>query len=168
MGLSLKSWPDWVEAMVLKQQLDFEPVTQSKNNKTWIYFTCHIDSNVDKADLRTWFNHVLSFLRCWQLLCSPSSPVPVIPFDLLLLPTDTSRPFKAWMMDVHRRRFYVTKANNLLLSLSRSGVYFQGTTIGMAPIMSMCTAEQSGGIVMVSQTFPGACNQASSQWTSKK
>ncbi|KAJ8013613.1 hypothetical protein DPEC_G00031620 [Dallia pectoralis] len=29
-----------------------------------------------------------------------------------------------------------------------SGVYFQGTTIGMAPIMSMCTAEQSGGIVM--------------------
>lgn len=30
-----------------------------------------------------------------------------------------------------------------------SGVYFQGTTIGMAPIMSMCTAEQSGGIVMV-------------------
>lgn len=31
-----------------------------------------------------------------------------------------------------------------------SGVYFQGTTIGMAPIMSMCTAEQSGGIVMVS------------------
>uniref|UniRef100_A0AAV2LHQ5 Disintegrin and metalloproteinase domain-containing protein 12 n=1 Tax=Knipowitschia caucasica TaxID=637954 RepID=A0AAV2LHQ5_KNICA len=30
-----------------------------------------------------------------------------------------------------------------------SGVYFQGTTIGMAPIMSMCTAEQSGGIVML-------------------
>uniref|UniRef100_A0AAY5JYT8 ADAM metallopeptidase domain 12 n=1 Tax=Esox lucius TaxID=8010 RepID=A0AAY5JYT8_ESOLU len=29
-----------------------------------------------------------------------------------------------------------------------SGVYFQGTTIGMAPIMSMCTLEQSGGIVM--------------------
>uniref|UniRef100_A0A8C6KZD7 ADAM metallopeptidase domain 12 n=1 Tax=Nothobranchius furzeri TaxID=105023 RepID=A0A8C6KZD7_NOTFU len=29
-----------------------------------------------------------------------------------------------------------------------SGVYFQGTTIGMAPIMSMCTMEQSGGIVM--------------------
>uniref|UniRef100_A0A8C7LJ53 ADAM metallopeptidase domain 12 n=1 Tax=Oncorhynchus kisutch TaxID=8019 RepID=A0A8C7LJ53_ONCKI len=29
-----------------------------------------------------------------------------------------------------------------------SGVYFQGTTIGMAPIMSMCTVEQSGGIVM--------------------
>nr|XP_024645354.1 disintegrin and metalloproteinase domain-containing protein 12 [Macaca nemestrina] len=29
-----------------------------------------------------------------------------------------------------------------------SGVYFQGTIIGMAPIMSMCTAEQSGGIVM--------------------
>ncbi|XP_034426097.1 disintegrin and metalloproteinase domain-containing protein 12-like [Hippoglossus hippoglossus] len=29
-----------------------------------------------------------------------------------------------------------------------SGVYFQGTTIGMAPIMSMCTADQSGGIVM--------------------
>ncbi|XP_032031182.1 disintegrin and metalloproteinase domain-containing protein 12 [Hylobates moloch] len=29
-----------------------------------------------------------------------------------------------------------------------SGVYFHGTTIGMAPIMSMCTAEQSGGIVM--------------------
>uniref|UniRef100_A0A8C2E8F4 ADAM metallopeptidase domain 12 n=1 Tax=Cyprinus carpio TaxID=7962 RepID=A0A8C2E8F4_CYPCA len=29
-----------------------------------------------------------------------------------------------------------------------SGVYFQGTTIGMAPIMSMCTAEQSGGIVV--------------------
>ncbi|XP_034993488.1 disintegrin and metalloproteinase domain-containing protein 12 isoform X3 [Zootoca vivipara] len=29
-----------------------------------------------------------------------------------------------------------------------SGAYFQGTTIGMAPIMSMCTAEQSGGIVM--------------------
>lgn len=34
--------------------------------------------------------------------------------------------------------------------LSCSGVYFQGTTIGMAPIMSMCTAEQSGGVVMVS------------------
>ncbi len=33
-----------------------------------------------------------------------------------------------------------------------SGVYFQGTTIGMAPIMSMCTAEQSGGIVMVSDS----------------
>ncbi|XP_021108939.1 disintegrin and metalloproteinase domain-containing protein 12 isoform X1 [Heterocephalus glaber] len=29
-----------------------------------------------------------------------------------------------------------------------SGVYFQGTTIGMAPIMSMCTSEQSGGVVM--------------------
>ncbi|KAL0964777.1 hypothetical protein UPYG_G00328790 [Umbra pygmaea] len=29
-----------------------------------------------------------------------------------------------------------------------SGVFFQGTTIGMAPIMSMCTAEQSGGVVM--------------------
>ncbi|XP_069467592.1 disintegrin and metalloproteinase domain-containing protein 12-like [Ambystoma mexicanum] len=29
-----------------------------------------------------------------------------------------------------------------------SGVYFQGTTIGMAPIRSMCTAEQSGGVVM--------------------
>uniref|UniRef100_A0A5F4VTP3 ADAM metallopeptidase domain 12 n=1 Tax=Callithrix jacchus TaxID=9483 RepID=A0A5F4VTP3_CALJA len=29
-----------------------------------------------------------------------------------------------------------------------SGVYFQGATIGMAPIMSMCTAEQSGGVVM--------------------
>ncbi|XP_045710311.1 disintegrin and metalloproteinase domain-containing protein 12 [Phyllostomus hastatus] len=29
-----------------------------------------------------------------------------------------------------------------------SGVYFQGTIIGMAPIMSMCTAEQSGGVVM--------------------
>ncbi|XP_040847873.1 disintegrin and metalloproteinase domain-containing protein 12 [Ochotona curzoniae] len=29
-----------------------------------------------------------------------------------------------------------------------SGVSFQGTTIGMAPIMSMCTAEQSGGVVM--------------------
>ncbi|KAG8517481.1 Disintegrin and metalloproteinase domain-containing protein 12, partial [Galemys pyrenaicus] len=28
------------------------------------------------------------------------------------------------------------------------GVHFQGTTIGMAPITSMCTAEQSGGIVM--------------------
>lgn len=37
-----------------------------------------------------------------------------------------------------------------------SGVYFQGTTIGMAPIMSMCTAEQSGGIVMVSQGHQGA------------
>ncbi|KAB0383312.1 hypothetical protein FD755_005229 [Muntiacus reevesi] len=39
-----------------------------------------------------------------------------------------------------------------------SGVYFQGTTIGMAPIMSMCTAEQSGGIVMmmtVATTHPG-------------
>lgn len=36
-----------------------------------------------------------------------------------------------------------------LLFFSFSGVYFQGTTIGMAPIMSMCTAEQSGGIVMV-------------------
>lgn len=33
-----------------------------------------------------------------------------------------------------------------------SGVYFQGTTIGMAPIMSMCTAEQSGGIVMVNNS----------------
>ncbi|MXQ80264.1 hypothetical protein E5288_WYG006139 [Bos mutus] len=32
-----------------------------------------------------------------------------------------------------------------------SGVYFQGTTVGMAPIMSMCTAEQSGGIVMLSK-----------------
>ncbi|KAG8135494.1 hypothetical protein E2320_008512 [Naja naja] len=30
-----------------------------------------------------------------------------------------------------------------------SGIYFQGTTIGMAPIMSMCTKEQSGGIVML-------------------
>ncbi|XP_075468372.1 disintegrin and metalloproteinase domain-containing protein 12 [Ascaphus truei] len=29
-----------------------------------------------------------------------------------------------------------------------SGVYFQGTTIGMAPIMSMCTADKSGGVVM--------------------
>uniref|UniRef100_A0A671NAQ5 Disintegrin and metalloproteinase domain-containing protein 12-like n=1 Tax=Sinocyclocheilus anshuiensis TaxID=1608454 RepID=A0A671NAQ5_9TELE len=29
-----------------------------------------------------------------------------------------------------------------------SGVYFQGTTIGMAPIMRMRTAEQSGGIVL--------------------
>ncbi|KAM8924614.1 disintegrin and metalloproteinase domain-containing protein 12 [Pelodytes ibericus] len=29
-----------------------------------------------------------------------------------------------------------------------SGVYFQGTTIGMAPIMSMCTADNSGGVVM--------------------
>ncbi|XP_036907179.1 disintegrin and metalloproteinase domain-containing protein 12 [Sturnira hondurensis] len=29
-----------------------------------------------------------------------------------------------------------------------SGVYFQGTIIGMAPIMSMCTTEQSGGVVM--------------------
>ncbi|KAJ8013967.1 hypothetical protein DPEC_G00035350 [Dallia pectoralis] len=29
-----------------------------------------------------------------------------------------------------------------------SGVYFQGTTIGMAPIMSMCTVEQSGGVLM--------------------
>ncbi|CAL8297350.1 unnamed protein product [Merluccius merluccius] len=29
-----------------------------------------------------------------------------------------------------------------------SGVYFQGTTIGMAPIMSMCTVDQSGGVVM--------------------
>ncbi|KAF4019338.1 hypothetical protein G4228_011075 [Cervus hanglu yarkandensis] len=35
-----------------------------------------------------------------------------------------------------------------------SGVYFQGTTIGMAPIMSMCTAEQSGGIVMGKFPFP--------------
>lgn len=35
-------------------------------------------------------------------------------------------------------------------SVLLSGVYFQGTTIGMAPIMSMCTVEQSGGIVMVS------------------
>lgn len=34
-----------------------------------------------------------------------------------------------------------------------SGVYFQGTTIGMAPIMSMCTAEQSGGIVMVRDIY---------------
>lgn len=37
-----------------------------------------------------------------------------------------------------------------LCHLPHSGVYFQGTTIGMAPIMSMCTVEQSGGIVMVS------------------
>ncbi|XP_063818297.1 disintegrin and metalloproteinase domain-containing protein 12 [Pseudophryne corroboree] len=29
-----------------------------------------------------------------------------------------------------------------------SGVYFQGTTIGMAPIMSMCTADKSGGVVL--------------------
>uniref|UniRef100_A0A8C5WDK3 ADAM metallopeptidase domain 12 n=1 Tax=Leptobrachium leishanense TaxID=445787 RepID=A0A8C5WDK3_9ANUR len=29
-----------------------------------------------------------------------------------------------------------------------SGVSFQGTTIGMAPIMSMCTADKSGGVVM--------------------
>ncbi|XP_029465896.1 disintegrin and metalloproteinase domain-containing protein 12 [Rhinatrema bivittatum] len=29
-----------------------------------------------------------------------------------------------------------------------SGVYFQGTTIGMAPIMSMCIPDQSGGVVM--------------------
>ncbi|XP_061788037.1 disintegrin and metalloproteinase domain-containing protein 12-like [Nerophis lumbriciformis] len=35
-----------------------------------------------------------------------------------------------------------------------SGVYFQGTTIGMAPIMSMCTAEQSGGIVMDHSDIP--------------
>lgn len=39
-----------------------------------------------------------------------------------------------------------------VLHLCFSGVYFQGTTIGMAPIMSMCTAEQSGGIVMVSNS----------------
>lgn len=38
--------------------------------------------------------------------------------------------------------------------LPPSGVYFQGTTIGMAPMMSMCTAEQSGGIVMVSPPWP--------------
>ncbi|XP_063290790.1 disintegrin and metalloproteinase domain-containing protein 12 isoform X1 [Pelobates fuscus] len=29
-----------------------------------------------------------------------------------------------------------------------SGISFQGTTIGMAPIMSMCTADKSGGVVM--------------------
>ncbi|XP_053548942.1 disintegrin and metalloproteinase domain-containing protein 12 [Bombina bombina] len=29
-----------------------------------------------------------------------------------------------------------------------SGVYFQGTTIGMAPILSMCTADKSGGVLM--------------------
>lgn len=40
----------------------------------------------------------------------------------------------------------------ILSCVPRSGVYFQGTTIGMAPIMSMCTVEQSGGIVMVRQT----------------
>lgn len=38
-----------------------------------------------------------------------------------------------------------------------SGVYFQGTTIGMAPIMSMCTAEQSGGIVMVRKLTACVC-----------
>lgn len=43
-----------------------------------------------------------------------------------------------------------------VLFLFPSGVYFQGTTIGMAPIMSMCTAEQSGGIVMVSHGLQGA------------
>lgn len=44
--------------------------------------------------------------------------------------------------------------------LSLSGVYFQGTTIGMAPIMSMCTAEQSGGIVMVSNICSNTFNQS--------
>lgn len=44
---------------------------------------------------------------------------------------------------------WTSVSHDFLFSLL-SGVYFQGTTIGMAPIMSMCTAEQSGGIVMVS------------------
>lgn len=47
-----------------------------------------------------------------------------------------------------------------LCFLSLSGVYFQGTTIGMAPIMSMCTAEQSGGIVMVSNLCSNTFNQS--------
>lgn len=38
----------------------------------------------------------------------------------------------------------------IFLSFNYSGVHFQGTTIGMAPIMSMCTADKSGGVVMVS------------------
>lgn len=42
-------------------------------------------------------------------------------------------------------------SSRLAYHLPCSGVYFQGTTIGMAPIMSMCTVEQSGGIVMVSR-----------------
>lgn len=46
----------------------------------------------------------------------------------------------------------VTIYTSPLDPLPPSGVYFQGTTIGMAPIMSMCTVEQSGGIVMVSTT----------------
>lgn len=49
------------------------------------------------------------------------------------------------------RREDVGYVDDLMTSVfsTFSGVYFQGTTIGMAPIMSMCTAEQSGGIVMV-------------------
>ena len=52
----------------------------------------------------------------------------------------------SWILQTHW-----TLNNDLITSvyLFFSGVYFQGTTIGMAPIMSMCTADQSGGIVMV-------------------
>ncbi|XP_038599903.1 disintegrin and metalloproteinase domain-containing protein 12 [Tachyglossus aculeatus] len=35
-----------------------------------------------------------------------------------------------------------------------SGVFFQGTTVGMAPLLSMCTVEQSGGIVMDHSDHP--------------
>ncbi|KAL0616830.1 hypothetical protein AAY473_013678 [Plecturocebus cupreus] len=45
------------------------------------------------------------------------------------------------------------------LSPRFNGVYFQGTTIGMAPIMSMCTAEQSGGVVMGSSDSSASASQ---------
>lgn len=48
-------------------------------------------------------------------------------------------------------RFQILRWLLIVSSVPHSGVYFQGTTIGMAPIMSMCTVEQSGGIVMVRQ-----------------
>uniref|UniRef100_A0A6I8NNB9 ADAM metallopeptidase domain 12 n=1 Tax=Ornithorhynchus anatinus TaxID=9258 RepID=A0A6I8NNB9_ORNAN len=35
-----------------------------------------------------------------------------------------------------------------------SGVFFQGTTVGVAPLLSMCTVEQSGGIVMDHSDHP--------------
>ncbi len=68
-----------------------------------------------------------------------------------------------WVKKLQKYLFSLVDLNNSFLNLLSitplssilcSGVYFQGTTIGMAPIMSMCTVEQSGGIVMVSITPP--------------
>uniref|UniRef100_A0A3Q4MX41 ADAM metallopeptidase domain 12b n=1 Tax=Neolamprologus brichardi TaxID=32507 RepID=A0A3Q4MX41_NEOBR len=123
-GLTQKVWPVLCIEQFQKQGKDLEKVKQR---------LVEIANYVDKFYRALNIRVALVGLEVWS--DSDKCPITQDPFTTL-------HEFLDW----RKVKLLPQKPHDNAQLIS--GVYFQGTTIGMAPIMSMCTAEQSGGIVM--------------------